>query len=70
MSNINSFPAKSKTQRNILKKLLEKAILQDIPNTTLNELDKSFKKNYGTTFTKEIKKNYSLNAINKKKYCK
>ena len=55
MSNINSFPAKSKTQRDIFKKLLEKAILQDIPNTALNELDKSFKKNYGMTFTKEIK---------------
>ena len=53
---IYACPANSVSQKAAIKKLQQLNSLQDITNTHLNQLDQTYKKTYGTTFTKEVKK--------------
>ena len=68
-SGLSKFPVKSKLLKKKAKELglIDKEVLSDITNNIIETLDTDFKKDFGVSFTHQIKQKFKKNAVDKVK---
>ena len=68
-SGLSKFPVKSKLLKKKAKELglIDKEVLSDITNNIIETLDTDFKKDFGVSFTHQIKQKFKKNAVDKDK---